>query len=329
MIDLSSCFSSQESLLLDEVRRREGALAETAVREIHSTFERMEGILVNIARALDYCPVIQSSETIGGRTRNVESLIEGLCTSDPAALDFILPTRVVLGQSLLHAKINFFKAIRYVLEEHGGADGLLAPLGDVIADALYCKLSEELLINCIANTANPAALRRRAARTLIPIWEQRRWVPLEDFTRLLLSAWKARCRVQEVFGTLVGFHEVQSLLRAECEPRFLDFFNRDVGTADEREALREFLFGLSYEDLQKLGDYMAENGIRNVGPGDVLRILGHTPYHTPATHWTAENVYLSYRRRRIRADYRVLSAVPGPRKTAEGYLMEYHLLQAQ
>ena len=38
-------------------------------------------------------------------------------------------------------------------------------------------------------------------------------------------------------------------------------------------------------------------------------------------------LYRSYQRRQLAADYRLMSGAPGPRRTAEGYLMVYLLDQ--
>ncbi|MBI4584214.1 MAG: hypothetical protein HY717_09365 [Planctomycetes bacterium] len=287
---------------------------------------------MHLVRAIDSCPSIYSSDIIGGRIRSVDSLIESICRCEPSGIDFVLPTRALLGQSFQFAKINFFKAILYILnaisQPSEQVQQLVLDLRGILGDATYFKLFEELLIGSLSNLANPMPLKQASANLLIPIWEHRLMVPIEDFTGLLLSAWRARCRVQETFGTLVGIYEVFSLLRAECEPRFLDFFTREFVTADELEAFREFLFGLSYEDLKKLRLFMEDNKITSVGPEEVRQILGHAI----STHYDPEKspqmVYISYRRRRIRADYRVLTGSPGPQKTAEGYLLQYHLLQS-
>ena len=222
-------------------------------------------------------------------------------------------------RSFLQAKINFFKALVFIFKSTKESnEGLLKKLDTVLGDALYFKLAEELLIRSIANVTNPIELKKSAAQLVIPMWEQPHSLPLQDFTNLLLSAWRARSTVQEVLGTLAGFHEVVSLLNAECEPRFLDFFNQESTSPDARQALREFLFAMGYEDLQALGHYMEGNNVSNMSTAEAARILGHNPYHFPLKLWTPEIVYYSYRRRRIRAQYRVQARKPGPRKTAEG-----------
>ena len=38
-------------------------------------------------------------------------------------------------------------------------------------------------------------------------------------------------------------------------------------------------------------------------------------------------LYRSYQRRQLAADFRLMSGAPGPRRTAEGYLMVYLLDQ--
>lgn len=353
-----SCFSARDATLLEDILQSSSRLSEQAGHELLGAFERWMKSLSHIMEALKACPSVYASESVAGRTRDLDTLIERLCQSNSANIDFVLPTRALLGQAFVQAKINFIKTVLYVLENDATADPELRRcLENALEESIYLKLAEELLTASVSNGANSFDLKKAAARLLIPMWEQRQMVPVEAFTSLLLSIWRARCRVQETFGTLVGVHEVFSLMRAECQPRFLDFFTREWVTEDEREAFREFLFGVSFEELQKIREYMEDNSVQVVGPSDVWNILGYVPSSTssavPAesdeilrdlphgppprllpsgalnrSGRTAEFVYNSYRRRRIRADYRALTKRQGPRKTAEGYLMEYHLLEA-
>ena len=238
---------------------------------------------------------------------------------------FHLPSRAIVGQAFQQAKINFFKALIYHLSACDDALQTQRQVETILEDAVYIRLEEELLVAYLTNSENSVRLKREAAKLLLPIWEHRQMMPMESFARLLLSAWRARCRLRETFGTLVGVQEVFTLMGQECESQFLDFFAREVVTDSECEAFREFLFGLAHEDLQKLTAYMDEHAIKVVGPAEVWRILGHPPPPNPDPRFNAEAVYASYRRRRVRAEYRVLSHAPGPHKTAEGYIMEYHL----
>jgi len=269
-----------------------------------------------------------ASQSFAGRERSLETLLDNLCHREAYLREFRRPTRAVLGEAYLLAKTNIFKALIYLLKsfQQTELEELIKDLDEALERVIYRKLSEELLFNVVSSAHNSAQVKRSAANLLLPIWEDPNDIPMHGFTKLLLSAWRARCRVRETFGTLVGVHEVFSLLRADCDSAFLEYFTRDRVSIDEGEAFREFLFGLSFEDLTKLRDTMDSKGLNVVGPSEVWSILGRPPPR-PESNWTAETVYVSYRRRRLRADYRVLSQSSGPRKTAEGYLMGYHLSQ--
>jgi hypothetical protein len=179
-----------------------------------------------------------------------------------------------------------------------------------------------LLLAAVSNPLNPRNLKHALAQRLLCLWNDRLHVPLGDFPPLLLSAWRARGKVRAVFGTLLGTEELLRLIQAECEPHFVNYFVRDQVTADEQEAFREFLFGLSYEELKILRRYMDDRHAAVLRPEDVQAII--QPHGSPPGIGgpSAEQMYASYARRRIRAQYRAIAGTDGPRKTAEGYIIE-------
>jgi hypothetical protein len=133
---------------------------------------------------------------------------------------------------------------------------------------------------------------------------------------------ETRGKVRAIFGSLIGVTEVFSLIQEECESGFVNYFAREHVTADESDAFREFLFGLSYEELEQLRQYMTDHQLSVITPEQVGALL-HNPVLPPHLgDPNPEQIYNSYRRRCIRADYRSIAGTPGPRKTAEGYIME-------
>jgi hypothetical protein len=237
-----------------------------------------------------------------------------------------MPTRAILGRAFVLAKLNFLKAVAYVLDEAGPEAHHAARLvADLVGETVYSKLAEELLSAAIANPFNSRDLRRAAAHKLITMWDERLALPVSQLPSILLSAWRARVKVRAVFGSLIGVHEILSLIREECEPAFVSYFAQDSVTDDVREAFREFLFGLPYEDLQNVERYMDEHRLAIISPEQVRALVGDQWHTTLFSVPTPEQMYHSYWRRRIRAEYRVLSGHPGPHKTAEGYIMEFLL----
>lgn len=276
-----------------------------------------------IAQAIASNPKLHSSQRMGQRERDPETLVERLCQTHQTCLEFSMPTRAILGRAFVLAKLNFLKALEYLLEEAGEeAHPAAGIVRDLVSEAVFSKLAEELLSALIANASNPMDLRRTAARKLILMWDERLTLPVSELPSVLMSAWRARIRVRAVYGTLIGAKELLSLIKAECEPRFVNYFIRDHVTEDEREAFREFLFGLPYEDLQRIDCYMREHQLGTIRPEQVQELIDSTLHPILLGDPSPEQMYMSYSRRRIRADYRRISNNPGPRKTAEGYIME-------
>ena len=94
------------------------------------------------------------------------------------------------------------------------------------------------------------------------------------------------------------------------------------------QAFEEFLFNMTWEELNTLRARMRAEGKSAVSPKWAAGVLGrpideleHSREIDPVA------LYRSYNRRQLAADFRLMSGAPGPRRTAEGYLM-VHLLES-
>jgi hypothetical protein len=127
---------------------------------------------------------------------------------------------------------------------------------------------------------------------------------------------------------MVGATETFRLGCEDCSPEVLEFFARDDMDPAETSAFDEFLFNMTYEELVILRAKMHDEGKRAVSPQWASNVLGrpieeleHSREIDPMA------LYRSYNRRQLAADFRLMSGAPGPRRTAEGYLMVYLLDQ--
>jgi len=320
---LEKCFSE------DEIAKLRAALAlvpvcdSRAKEELTNTFSQGMRSLPLVAEAIQASPKISAYQRVGERKRDADTLVDRLCLADGRAIEFSMPTSAVLARAFLLAKVNFVKALEYSLES-AGEDALPAIdiLNELVVELIFSKLTADLLTAFLSNALNPMDLRRLAARKLIDMWSDGVRLPVSKLPSVLLSAWRARVKVRAIYGTLIGVNEVFSLMQAQCESRFLNYFVRDRVTEDEREAFREFLFAISYEDLEKVQEYMETHGLKVISPKEVQEIVA-TPLHPVLVDVpSAEQIFTSYERRRIRADYRAIAGSAGPRKTAEGYILQ-------
>lgn len=323
------CFGPSEKKLLFELHSLLDCLPDHARHELAGVVLRAAGRLPQLVQAIDSYPIAPEYQRLGRRERNVHSLLDGLCRRDWLPVDFSMPTGALMGRALVLARMNFLKAMDYTLELSPDETVIRfrEALRGLIDDAIFSKLAEDLLTHAVANPLNTYKLRHAAARKLLSMWNN--WVrqPVSDFPSVLLSAWKARMKVDAIYGSLFGIQEMLSLMREECPPEFVTYFTRDQVTLDETEAFREFLFGIPYEDLQELQEYMKSNNVAVLSREQVGTILEIPPRPRQSGDLSAEEVCASYWRRSIRSEYRALSSSPGPRKTAEGYIMEHILRQ--
>ena len=320
---LWKCFPLAEARRLQEILRSAGDLDEPSGSEVQQAFAMALKSLPGVAEAILACPNVLEHQHLGTRERSAESLIDALCIAENSSIEFVMPTGAILGRAFVLAKLNFLKALGYILDQAGPkAEGRAGIVREMIGDTIFSKLAEELLTAAISNPHNHAELKRAAAQRLLSMWNNRLQVPVGEFPPVLLSAWKARLKVRATFGTLMGVNELFSFVQNESESLFVSHFVREHVTTDERDAFQEFLFGLSYEDLERVRSYMREEKIQVISPNQVRELLADRNLACSIGETNPEQIYGSYCRRRLRADYRAMSGVPGPKKTAEGYIME-------
>jgi hypothetical protein len=276
-------------------------------------------------------PSLSSQETLGGVLRSPQSLVQHLTMSDGLIGDLDLPVKATLQRSFLLAKIQLFrglvKAISVLCKQDPDAFKPLAmDLREEMAQSIYTQMAEDLLLALLRKPTVTIPTKRRAARQLIQIWDNAT-VEIDDFCPLLESAWHARNRVNPGLGSLLGTTEYFRLVAEDCSDRFLDFFARDGVSEAENQAFAEFLFGLTWDELETLRNEMKRQKIDVSDEAWAEIVLGRRLDHDcdDGNNIDPIALYRSYTRRQLAADYRIVSGKPGPRRTAESYLMIYLL----
>jgi hypothetical protein len=313
----------QDCFFFDEAEREAIARALLTIEEcspdeaalLHANLAR----LANTAAVIRDSPPIASSLPVRGSRSSFssESLVDLLCRVPEYDFDLHIPTKAVLGQAFLVAKINFFKALNYALEAIGAARG------DVeleLGQSIYSKLAEELITSIVSDPLAEAPIRRAAAQSLFRIWEERLTTEIDDFAPFLESVWRARDRMRPVLGTMRGTHELFRMIEQSHDARVLDYFTGDDVPLEQLQAFEEFLFGISHEEIEKLREHLVEQEKAVVSEEDARRLLGRKKESWVPTGGP-QSFYTSYKKRRVRAAYRALTSAAGPKKTAEEYVM--------
>jgi hypothetical protein len=267
---------------------------------------------------------------LGGEARDAATLIDHLCTLDGLSGDLVLPLKAAQSRTYLLTKINFLRGFvkaASVLGDVPGSGRMTHDLREELAQSIYTLLAEELLLAVLRMPDVRRRTKRCAADQLITVWDDAA-LEIDDFAPLLESVWHARNRINSAYGTLLGASETFRLVREDCSPEALEFFGREELTADESTAFEEFLFNMTSEELATLRHEMQRQRVPAANPAWAAEVLGRQIEELEhAREIDPMALYRSYQRRQLAADFRVKANAPGPRRTAEGYLMCYLLDQ--
>ncbi len=288
-------------------------------------------LLVRLRKvATSYTSIIRS-HSVAGERRDVHTLTDAICRSNPYSVEAYMPTRAVVGRSYLVAKFNFFRLMlrmcRHHLPEDRRRQELMGELGYCVRESVTSIIAEDVLVSIAADEGQEMDLRRKAIYLLADFWEHRTIRSVRDFFPLLDSVWDAKTRVTVSYGTLAGTSELLALMREGCDPAVIEHFTSEQISEEERQALIELIFNATYEELETMRRYMERNHVNILRPNDVAQIFNVPLSKLHQTTATAEDMFFTFRERQVNAYQRKIKNLPGPKKTAEEYLMIYYLQQ--
>lgn len=283
--------------------------------------------LSRLAEVVRSFPSLYTAGRLGMQYRSPETLVEQLVMLGPFTSALRLPVKASLARDFLLAKIQVFRAALLAIRSPGThpPPGLEENLRLEIGQSIYTLLTEEVLLNLILIPETSNEVKRRAGQWLVRFWDDSTVLEIDDFCPLLESAWNARNRLVVDFGTLMGSIEILRLLGSASDPRFMDAFSHEGVSEEERQAFEEFLFGLPFEELETLRREMRVQGLAVVDRNWVAQTLKVPVGELFSGVSDPEAMFLSYQKRHLAASYRRLREAPGPRRTAEMFLLLYLL----
>ncbi len=310
----------------------ERALVVVAARRPEDA-EILRGLVVDlkdVSSLLDRQRPLRRPTALGGEARTESTLISHLISIDGLSGDLVLPLKATLSRTYLLTKITFLRGFvkaTSAIDDVAECRSLCNELREELAQSIYTLLAEELLLALLRKPDVLPSTKTRAADQLITIWDDAA-LEIDDFAPLLESAWHARNRINSEFGALLGASETFRLVCEDCRPEVLDFFARDGMSFDEAAAFEEFLFNMTHEELGMLRRAMAEQNLKTATTKWAASVLGRKIEELEHSHQVdSMALYRSYQRRQLAADFRLMAGSPGPRRTAEAYLMVYLLDQ--
>lgn len=303
--------------------RPDQATLEQTIQDTIHRLERLAGLMV------DY-PSLLESQTLGRHTRDISSLTDALSHATLFTVDMILPMRAMVGQTYVMARLNLFRllhgVVREVLTDKSERAQIKEAIAQRISQGIHARVIESLLIAIVSDTALSPPVRTKGAEALAHLWEDRFSAREEAFYPVLQATWEARRKITVQLGALMGVSEMFALMGKGGDPRFVDYFARLSCTEEEGEAFQEFLLGLSRERLGTLNNMIGH------GERPVISRTEATPFSLDASFLDEHSItdfvtqlYMFFVKRHLESLTRRVSDLPGPKRTAEEYVMIYFL----
>ena len=181
-------------------------------------------------------------------------------------------------------------------------------------------MAEDVYLNLIRDKTLSMDFRQQLALSLIILWEHRSDQTISDIAPVLQSVWSARRTLAPAFGTMMGTSELL-LVSIQMDEQWTAFIKKRLGDSEVSQAMEEFLFGLSYEQILKLRSILRERGITAIGRDEVSSYLGERVKTDISLDY--RDFYLLYTVRRDNARARQRLGLPGPKKTLEDHFIKF------
>jgi len=314
-------FSGTEELIIAETKKmlsNSGDIDD--IKLIEDTLLSLE----MLAESISHYPSLLNQQVLGKHSRTLETLVDNLCSH--AGLNLLLntPTKAVLGRGFTIAKMNFFILISYVCSDYlhlcSGKDNIRK----VISLNVFSIMAEEVFISIISDVTLDIDVRTKAGLLLVKIWEFRIYKGIEELEPILTDLWISRQSFTPSFGTMQGITEITSFC-AGRNSLLINFLSDSEFNDDTLDALKEYLMGLSYEEINKIEDYMESESISSFNMTEIDRVKKKEKSYPMNDYHDPREMYHFYVRRKNNANFREKSCMRGPKSTIEKYIICYML----
>jgi len=282
--------------------------------------EDMEDIAQSIAK---FPSLLERHELTGSGTRTPSILIESLVkhADDNGDRIFQLPSKAVLGKSLLVAKTHTLSSFsKYCSHLGDDYQKLATAFKNETVLSMFSLLVEDVYLNLISDTTQPIEYRREWALSLLLLWEHWNDQTIENVAPVLQEVWNARRKLAPAFGTMMGTSELL-MISMQMDDQWIAFIKNKMGDPGVTQAMEEFLFGISYEQIILLRTKLREQGIAAIGRDEVKNFVGEHIKTDAGLDY--RDFYSMYTIRRDNARSRARMKIEGPVKTLEDYFIQF------
>ena len=276
-----------------------------------------------LGAAISQYPSVRDSHTLRGIKRDEEHLLEALCSFASSSYLLHTPARVVAARGYQVAKFQAFSLLHILA---GDREEFYRPLRKIVLSIIHNLMAEEVYFSCLLDPEFSHEIKLDLANDLIALWDSGADPRTSHHLPALDALWTARDSSPPAFGTMNGTSE---LLRITIDMGrdWQEFLVAHVSKSETRWALEEFLFGLSFEEINSVRSNLERSGINAVGHDEIPTYLENRPVYGIINSSDYRAIYDFYVDRRDAARFRQRISVPGPGRALEEIYLKYRIAQ--
>lgn len=309
----------------DLVQKLRASLKENAPDRLEILDERLRD-LKKLSTAVANFPSLLQRTNLNTSVRTPEALVESIISYQEDGDTLLhMPSKASLGKGFLVTKIHTFFSMHKLAKNYAKMDDKEAKkYYDETVSMMFTLMAEDVYLNLMKDKTLPMELRRQLANALIILWEHRSDQNINDIAPVLQSVWNARRTLAPAFGTMMGTSELL-LVSIQMDAQWTQFIKQRLGDQEVSQAMEEFLFGVSYEQILRLRAILKEQGVKAIGRDEVSKYLGERVKTDVSLDY--RDFYLLYTVRRDNARARQRLHLPGPTKTLEDFFIRFVMEQ--
>jgi len=267
-------------------------------------------------------PSIRDTQFLMGIIHDEERLTESLLEFSSSSRLLHIPTKVVAMRSFLVAKFHAFSLLSYLAKDR---EDFQARVKSVVFAVISTLMAEAVYFSCLEDPGFSHVTKASLANDLIALWDS--GVDLRGVRHFsaLSSLWIARDAAPPSFGTMDGSTELLRITM-DMEEDWRDFLIDESSNDETRWALEEFLFGLSWEEIQQIRSRLSRYGINAVGYEEIRSYLDSQPSYSMVNHSDPRAIYDFFIERQDACKLRKRVAAPGPKHTLEEIYLKYRII---
>ncbi|AEF85763.1 conserved hypothetical protein [Treponema primitia ZAS-2] len=277
--------------------------------------------LRDLGQVISRYPSIRESQMVRGEMRDEEKLIETIrAFAHPSRL-LHSPTRIVAIRSYMVAKSHAFTMLAILVQDKLE---FYVPVRRIIFSIICTLMIEEVYFSCLNDSSFSEKIRFSLADDLVTLWDSGVDPRAIEHLPALEALWAARDAAPPSFGTMDGASELVRI-SGDLGDDWHKFLVNNIAGDETLQALEEFLFGLSYEEILEVRSRLIRFGISAVNNDEVRSYLGSNPAYTIVNDADPRSIYDFYVDRRDAAQLRKRINAPGPKRTLEEIYLKHRL----